>query len=218
MSFDDYSYGSISGIYDWLAAAYSFGRIGASKRDALATISRNDRVLFAGVGRGEDALLAARQGARVTAIDLAPSMLKHVSNRFDRDGLALEAICGDVAKHEPADCYDVVVANYFLNLFEVDRARAMLRHLGSLVCPGGCLILADFARPEGGMFARLITEAYYRPANWIAWAFGYCALHPILDYAQLMTGMDYQIETSRRRPVFAGRNPAFHSTVVRRLR
>jgi len=77
----------------------------------------------------------------------------------------------------------------------------MLRHLGELVRPGGTLLLTDFALPEGGPVARAITEIYYRPVNWIAWALGLCALHPILDYARLIEPMGFRIEPFARRSI-----------------
>lgn len=216
MRFDEYSYASIGGVYDWLAAFYSRGRIAASKRGQLDAIEHGDRVLYAGVGRGEDALLAARAGARVTAIDLAPRMLERLSRARSQEDLELELICGDVSRHSPDHAYDVVVANYFLNLFDAERAGVMLRHLGELVKPGGLLMLTDFALPEGGPFARLITELYYRPVNWIAWVFGFCALHPILDYAHLIEPMGFRIRSERRLAVFLGSNPAYVSIVAGR--
>ena len=217
MRFDEYSYGSIAGSYDWLAAVYSRGRIAASKREQLDAIERGDRVLYAGVGRGEDALLAVRIGARVTAIDLAPEMLDRLSKQLARQALESELICGDVSNHKPGEFYDVVVANYFLNLFDVERAREMLRFLCELVKPGGTLMLTDFALPRGGWFAGVITELYYRPVNWIAWAFGFCALHPILDYAPLIEPMGFRIRSERRLPVLFGENPAYVSIVAQRV-
>jgi 2-polyprenyl-3-methyl-5-hydroxy-6-metoxy-1,4-benzoquinol methylase len=110
-----------------------------------------------------------------------------------------------------------VVANYFLNLFDVEQAREMLDHLGQLVRPGGTLLLTDFALPQGGSVARVITELYYRPVNWIAWALGFCALHPILDYARLIEPMGYQIRSERRFPVLLGANPAYVSIIAHRV-
>jgi hypothetical protein len=110
-----------------------------------------------------------------------------------------------------------VVANYFLNLFDVEHAREMLRHLCQLVRPGGTLLLTDFALPQGGLVARAITELYYRPVNWIAWAFGFCALHPILDYARLIEPMGFEIRSTRRLPVLLGANPAYTAIVARRV-
>jgi demethylmenaquinone methyltransferase/2-methoxy-6-polyprenyl-1,4-benzoquinol methylase len=216
MRFDEYSYHSLSRVYDGLAAFYSFGEIGASKRVQLESIRRGDRVLYAGAGAGKEILLAARLGARVTAIDLADSMLSQISIKLANEGLSSELIRGDVAQHAPANTYDVVVANYFLNLFDLEHAREMTRHLCRLVAPGGTLVLTDFALPEGGLFARLIAEVYYRPVNWIAWALGFCARHPILDHEKGLAEMNFRVASSQRFPVLFGRTPAYVAIVARR--
>jgi demethylmenaquinone methyltransferase/2-methoxy-6-polyprenyl-1,4-benzoquinol methylase len=217
MRFDEYSYGTIARFYDWLAGVYSRGQIAASKRGQLDEIECGDRVLYAGVGTGQDALRAVRAGARVTAIDLAPEMLERFAKQLAREDLDAELVCGDVSVYKPSGLYDVVVANYFLNLFDVEHAREMLRHLCELVKSDGALLLTDFALPQGGPIARAITEIYYRPVNWIAWALGFCALHPILDYARLLEPMGFRVRSERRLPVFLGANPAYVSIVGRRV-
>jgi len=217
MRFDDYPYDGVAGLYDELAELYSLGRIRRSKEAQLASIQKGDRVLYAGVGRGSDALLAARFGARVTAVDLSTRMLARFERRLAREGLEAELIEGDVADHRPVTEYDAVVANYFLNLFDVPRARAMIRHLGGLVRRGGSLMLADFARASGGRVARALTSAYYRPVNGLAWSLGFCALHPILDYARLIEPLGFRIRSERRFPVLLGVNPAYVSIVAERV-
>jgi demethylmenaquinone methyltransferase/2-methoxy-6-polyprenyl-1,4-benzoquinol methylase len=216
LRFDSYSYSSIARVYDFLAAVYSRGQIGASKGVQLDSIQSGDRVLYAGAGGGSEILMAARFGARVTSIDLAQEMLDRVASRFAREGLFSEMICGDVFSHKPDELYDVVVANYFLNLFDLEHAREMARHLCSLVRPGGKLLLTDFARPTGGPVAALIGEAYYRPINWIAWALGFCALHPIFDYERLLEPMGFRIHSAKRFPILFGANPAYISIIAQR--
>jgi ubiquinone/menaquinone biosynthesis C-methylase UbiE len=64
-----HSYDGVAAIYDELAGLYSFGRIEASKQIEIASLAPQERVLFAGVGRGSEAVEAARRGAHVTAVD-----------------------------------------------------------------------------------------------------------------------------------------------------
>lgn len=217
MRFDSYSYDAVAPLYDELAELYSLGRIRQTKEFQLESIAKGDRVLYAGVGRGADALRAVRLGARVTAIDLSPRMLARFAGSLAREGLEAERIEGDVAFHRPASDYDAVVANYFLNLFDVPRAQAMIRQLASFVRPGGLLMLADFAPASGGGVARALTSAYYRPLNALAWALGFCALHSILDYARLLEPLGFRIRSERRFPVLPGLNPAYVSIVAERV-
>ncbi|MBY0399033.1 class I SAM-dependent methyltransferase [Myxococcota bacterium] len=216
-AFDTHSYGALAGIYDELATCYSLGAIDRSKRAGAATLVAGERVLFAGVGRGTDALLAARRGVRVTAIDLAPAMLARLRGSLAREGLPAETLEGDVADHRPAAPYDAVVAHYFLNLWDAPQAAAMLVRLRALLRPGGRLVVADFARPEGGRLARCLTAAYYRPIDWVAWMLGFCALHPILDYAALLPAAGFRIRHEERFAVLWGANPAYASIVAERI-
>jgi ubiquinone/menaquinone biosynthesis C-methylase UbiE len=64
---------------------YSGGQIYAAKASQLVPMRSGDRVLYAGVGPGEDAALAERLGAKVTCIDVAPKMLQKVESRFQSE-------------------------------------------------------------------------------------------------------------------------------------
>jgi len=128
-----------------------------------------------------------------------------------------EAQEGSAAMKVMRASYDVVVANYFLNLFDVDRAGRMMRILAERVRPDGLLICADFARPAGGRLGRWITQAHYRPANWVAWALGFCDLHPILDYPRLLEPLGFRIRHEQRFPVWLGQNPAYMMVVAERV-
>jgi hypothetical protein len=93
----------------------------------------------------------------------------------------------------------------------------MLGHLVRGLRPEGHLLLADFAIPRGGRWAEAICAMHYRPANWIAWAFGFCALHPILDYGALLAPYGFEIRHERRFPLLLGRNPAYVSITAQRI-
>lgn len=214
--FDRHSHAAVASVYDEIAAFYSLGRIARSKAAGIEAFAAGEHVLFAGVGRGADAVEAARRGVRVTAIDLAPAMLARFERRLAQAGLTAETIRGDVAAHRPARPYDGIDASYFLNLWDTPRAQAMLVHLASLLRPGGKLVVADFARPRGGRISRAIAEAYYRPVDWIAWALGLCELHPILDYRALVGAAGLRIVRERRFPLLVGGDPAFVTIVAER--
>ncbi|HEV3004253.1 MAG TPA: class I SAM-dependent methyltransferase [Pirellulales bacterium] len=141
-----------------------------------------DRVLYAGVGAGEDAVDAARLGARLTCLDLSSAMLTRLEARLNGAGHAAEVVCGNVFDHRRTGYYDVVCANFLLNCLSEAAMRDMVAHLATLVRPGGKLLIADLALPQGGLFSRCAQRAYSRVANVIFWALGLVPLHPIYDY------------------------------------
>jgi demethylmenaquinone methyltransferase/2-methoxy-6-polyprenyl-1,4-benzoquinol methylase len=173
----------VAGWYEAMTGFYSRGCIAAAKASQVEAMRAGDRVLYAGVGRGEDALLAARRGVGLCAVDLSPAMLGALRRRLDGEGLAGELISCDVLEHRGAEPYDIVVANFFLNVFEQEVMLRALAHLASEVRPGGKLLVADFAAPRNDGAPAWIHALYYRPVNLAAWALRLCALHPIYDYA-----------------------------------
>ena len=134
--------------YDELAALLSAGRIAAAKSDQLEMLEPGDRVLYAGVGRGVEALCAARRGVRVTALDRCPAMLDRFAVRLARAGLPAQVVCEDLFSHRPASAYDVVVANFVLNVFAPEEMAAALTHLARLLRPGGRLLVPVGIPPE----------------------------------------------------------------------
>ena len=176
------SYGAVAWCYDEVAALYSLGRIGLAKACQVSLLEPGERVLYAGAGRGSEAVLAAQRGARVTALDVSPAMLSRLQRRLDRVGSHAELLCGDYLEHEPRERYDVVVANFFLNLFAPEDMRRALARLVSWVRPGGRVMIADFAPPRGSWATRIACRAYYRPVSLAAAALRLAALHPIYDY------------------------------------
>ena len=215
MSRRAYDYGPVAWCYDELASIYSLGRIARSKLAFMATVEPGDRALFVGVGRGEDALAAARAGALVTAVDISEKMLARLGRVAQAEGLALDLVVANVAEFEPVGQWDHVVAHYFLNCFDTDEAERFAARLVTLVAPGGQFHVADFAPAEGGRFATLLTAVYYRLVNVAGWVVGLCALHPIPDLPGMLRRSGFEVTSVRRFPIGRSVSPAFHSVTGR---
>jgi demethylmenaquinone methyltransferase/2-methoxy-6-polyprenyl-1,4-benzoquinol methylase len=183
------SYSAVAWCYDEIASVYSLGRIRRAKLAHLVEVEPGDRVLYAGVGRGEEAVEAARRGARVTAVDCAPAMLRRLDRRLATEDLTAELALADLFTTDAlVGGYDHVVAHFFLNVFAPRRMREALSYLANLVAPGGRLVVADFSTDS--------SAAYYRPVNVAAWALGLAALHPVYDYVSELAPLGFRL--SRR--------------------
>lgn len=188
------SYQAVAGVYDAVASCWSRGRIDRAKRWQSEAISSGRDWLFAGVGTGLEALLAARGGARVTALDLAPAMLAATRRRLAAEGLDAELICGDLFEHECADGYDVVVANFVLNVMGPDTMRRALHRLAELTRPAGTLSIADFAPARGGWLVRAIALANWAPVLLGGRLLGLASPHPLHDYEPALSALDLATE------------------------
>lgn len=212
------SYNGIAWIYEALGQLYSGGQIYASKASQLSQMRPGDAVLYAGVGPGEDAILACERGANVTCIDVAPKMLQKVESRCRAVEIKPGLICGNILDHKLTAHYDIVVANFFLNVFAEDAMAEILEHLASLVKPDGKLLIADFIAPSGNRLARTGQALYWGVTNLFYYLLRLCAWHPIYDYPSYFAAAGLEFQEIERFPVTRFGPPGFCSiTAVRFL-
>src|SRR5580704_14384215 len=191
------SYESISSFYERLNALFTGGQNLATRLSQIEDMHAGQRVLYVGVGPGEEALEAASRVIKVTCVDLSPSMVEIVRERFEKAGLPGEFVCADIMEYESEEPFDVVVSNFFLNIFSRPVMLQMLNRLVSLVRPGGDFVLADFAPPRGNIVLRARHRLYYAVANVSHWLLGLCALHTIYSYADYYPKLGLKLQSTR---------------------
>ncbi len=191
------SYEWMSPIYERLTWLFTGGQNLAARFSQIDDMQAGQRVLYVGVGPGEEALEAARRGIKVTCVDLSPGMVEIVRRRFEKAGLPGEFVCADIMEYESDEPFDAVVSNFFLNIFSRPMMLRMLARLASLVRPGGDFVLADFAPPRGNIVLRARHRLYYRVANVSHWLVGLCALHPIYTYADYYPQVGLKLQNTR---------------------
>ena len=215
-----YRYDHVAWCYEWIARVYSLGAIPRAKASQISQLKAGQRVLYVGVGAGEDALLAARAGADLTCIDLSPAMLARLRKRLEGEGLRAELIEADILDYVAAEPYDAVVANFVLNVFCGVAKAQVMKHLVSLLGQDGVLMIADFAPPRRGWLERGLFALYYRPINVAAWLLRLCALHPIYDYAAEFESLGLRALSRTSTPVWSGAReiigPRFFESLVAR--
>ena len=101
-------------------------------------------VLDYGCGHGMAAVVMARRGARVTAVDLSPGYLAELDRRAAANGVVLQCVQADGARLPFADnCFDRIWGNAVLHHLDLSCAgQELLR----ILRPGG---LAVFCEPWG---------------------------------------------------------------------
>ena len=108
-----------------------------------------ERVLDAATGTGAVAILAARCGADVVGMDLAPVLIDTAQNRAAQEGVAMLCEVGDAEAMPYEDSsFDVVLSTCGV-MFAPDHA-AVAHELARVTKPGGRLVLACWT-PEGGL-------------------------------------------------------------------
>ena len=203
-------------VYDLLSNMYSGRRILHCKESMLDRVRPGDAVLFAGVGHGREAIKAAQSGARVTVVDLSGTMLEKFRKGCEAHTFShpVRQVHEDILK-VPADArYDMVFANFFLNVFERNQMDAVVRHLAALTKPGGYVVVGDFAFPDGNFWARMIQKLYWYIADTLFYLFTRNAFHEIYNYPEYLKKYGLKIADTRYYPIF-GLN-AYWSVLARK--
>jgi len=141
----------------WIAG--DFGEIAKSiEAGAEEFVERLDlkpgtRVLDVACGTGNLAIPAARKGADVTGVDIAPNLIEQAQARAEAEGLNAEFEVGDAEAMPYADRSFDVVMTMFGAMF-APRPDVTARELKRVCRPGGLLAMANWT-PEaftGQMF------------------------------------------------------------------
>ena len=119
------------------------------------------RWLDVACGTGGVTERAARRGAAVTGVDLAPNLIETAKRRAEEQGLGIDYRVGDAESLDVDDAGYDVVSSTFGVMFAPDHARAA-DELGRVTRPGGTLALSTWI-PEGGVGAMFTMLAPFQP-------------------------------------------------------
>ncbi|MCP5161645.1 MAG: class I SAM-dependent methyltransferase [Hahellaceae bacterium] len=196
---DKYRY--IGPVYDFLSNVYSGKSIQNCKVAMFneENLKPGDKVLVAGVGHGRDAIRAAELGADVTVVDLSETMLNKFRALLAKQTkpLNVKIVHADILTFGEAASFDMVVANFFLNVFDEDLMLKILTHLVSLTKEGGKVVVGDFTYPTGSFLRRKIQQSYWYVANFIFLVVAKNALHDIYNYPEYMTKLGLTIKDKK---------------------
>jgi len=213
-------YKLIGHSYDFLSKVYSGNAILNCKLSMLndRNITQGIKILFAGAGQGRDVLRAAELGASVTMVDISPTMMNEFNHLRSanpkNEDLNIHTVLGDILKQENYGEYDIVVANFFLNVFEEDKMKTLLDHILKLCKSQGQVIIGDFCPPKGGVLKKTMQQMYWYSAATAFFAVAGNAIHSIYDYRQLLEVKGLTIEEEQFFSFFG--QDFYHSILARK--
>ena len=130
------------------------------------------RVLDAGCGSGEHALLAAARGADVVGVDISPRAIERARHKATERGLAVRFEAADALSLDGLGLtFDTVIDSGLFHVFDdADRAR-YVTSLASVLPPGGtCYLMCFSERQPGSMGPRRVRQEELRAAFSDGWA------------------------------------------------
>ena len=146
----------------WMAG--DFGKIaksyepGAAAFIANLNIQRGDRVLDVACGTGNLTIPAARTGAHVTGIDIAPNLLEQAQDWAHAEGLSIRFEEGNAEQLPYPDASFDIVVTMFGAMF-ASRPDAVAAELVRVTQPGGRIAMANWT-PDGfiGQMFKIVAK------------------------------------------------------------
>jgi cyclopropane fatty-acyl-phospholipid synthase-like methyltransferase len=130
------------------------------------------RVLDAGCGTGEHALLAAARGADVVGVDISSRAIEQARHKAAERGLAVRFEVADALSLDGLGLtFDTVIDSGLFHVFDdADRAR-YVTSLASILPPGGtCYLMCFSERQPGAQGPRRVRQEELRAAFSDGWA------------------------------------------------
>lgn len=145
---------------DWDRGEYELTAVAVTPAaEAVVLAGRvrpGQRVLDVGCGTGNAALIAARAGAEVTAVDPSPRLLDVARAQARREGLTIEVLPGEAASLSVPDRrFDAVLSNFAV-IFAPDP-KAAVEEMVRVVAPDGRIVFSAWL--PGGAIGQLNAAA-----------------------------------------------------------
>jgi len=139
----------ITFIYDAMAQVLSFNRINKSQLAFLSQLSTQSTCLILGGGTGYflQKLLEQNKTIQITYVDASAKMIaaakKRITKTLPNELHRVHFICKDVAA-VAFDIYDVIVCNYFLDVFDDAYVNRLLEQFKKHLNAERLLYITDF--------------------------------------------------------------------------
>ena len=213
----NWNYDSVSAFYQELANVYSFGMIKRSKIMQLSKMKAKKKVLYVGVGSGEDAVLAAQKGLDVTCIDVSVKMLRRTKRKFNELNLSGRFILKSILDYREYEKYDYVAVNYFLNNFSEPVVEQLLCHITKLLKKNGKFMIADFMTYSSNRFVRGIQNVNFMIAVTFFSMLGVTLYHKQSDYRKYFKKAGLAFESMRYCEAMGHKIPLYGVIIAVRL-
>ena len=133
------------------------GLLSFEQRAVAAWVQPGTRVLDIGCGCGREAVALARQGYKVSAIDVVPRMVEAAEKRLRQQNLSADVACADVTESIPfSDTFQAAILfeQVYQHIPQRLRRRQALLNICERLAPDGTIMLTVFNEGDIDLCAR----------------------------------------------------------------
>lgn len=146
----------IAPIYDAMTCLASFNQINKSQLAFLSQLSTQSTCLILGGGTGYflQKLVEENKTIQITYVDASEKMIELAKKRMQStipDALERVTFVCKRVEDFVFDTYDVIVCNYFLDLFDESYIAILLQRFNQHLNKDALLYITDFSIPEKGL-------------------------------------------------------------------
>ena len=103
-------------------------------------------VLEIGAGGGRNSLFLAKNGFRVTALDISSEAIKIIQKQSKKENLIIETKIVDIATSEFTKNYDVVICAFMLHHLKINDALALIEKMQKHTALNGFNLITAFTK------------------------------------------------------------------------
>jgi len=156
------SFDFIAPIYDLLASVASLGEIKRSRDALLPYLPNVKNCLIIGGGGGDvlEYLLKNKKAEKLFFIEVSPKMLykaqKKLNKKMPQEANKVQFILADFTDFKNPITFDLIVANYFLDLFPEKESNNFVAQIRRMLAKDGLVLCADLYNSGYGFLKKQI--------------------------------------------------------------
>lgn len=173
----------IAPYYDWIVKVVFGKSMIEAQTHYLRTIEEGASVLILGGGTGWLLKRIAENNPLCTVlyVDASERMIE-ISKKNVNDVKGITFLCGTEQEIPKGERFDVVITNFYLDLFTEHRLKDVLAHIQFSLAPKGLWIVTDFV-DEGKWWQKFLLRIMYLFFRKVANIEGHCiqSLGPLMN-------------------------------------
>ena len=162
----NHSFSPVAAIYDFLSHLVFGRKLQEAQAANLIYVKDNSRILIIGGGSGWilQQVLQTTQNSIIIYLEVSASMLQKARKRNQKISSTnlIEYRLGTEDAIGQEEQFDLIIANFFFDLFSPDYLKGVMLKLCNALAPSGSFLITDFVLPEESTKAKWQFELLFK--------------------------------------------------------